>query len=136
MKLLFTYMATFFLCLTAVSKGQAKILECSYDYITHLTTHTIEEGLSSTDLTVSYEHTVSSSGGEEMYLFKDTEEAALTGSATLHHIHGKLFQAEDFPSIQVIDFEQAQLIEVQFLEHQMMNNTPVEYLHWDCRRLD
>lgn len=118
------------------SQAHARILECSFDYASHLTTFTIEEGRNSADLFVSFEHSISPTGGEEMYLFRDTEESRLTGNSNWHHIYGKLFQAEDFPSIQMVDFEQAQLIEVQFLEHGMVNNRPVQYLHWDCRRLD
>ncbi len=136
MKHLLTIVATFFVGVITATQAHAKILECSYDYVTHLTTFTIEEGRSSTDLTISYEHSISPLGGQEMYLFKDSDEARLTGTANWHHIHGKLFQAEDFPSIQMVDFEQVKLIEVQFLEYGMANNRPVDYLHWDCRRLD
>ena len=111
-------------------------MSCSYDYISHLTTYTIAEGRSSEDLSVSYLHSISPSGGEETYLFQDTEASALTGSENWHHVYGKLFQVENFPSVLMVDFEQAKLIEVQFLESRMINNTPVDYLPWTCRRLD
>ena len=111
-------------------------MECSYDYITHLTIYTIEDRPGSEGLTISYKHSVSPLGREEMYLFKDAEEAKLTGIVSWRHVHGKLFQDEDFPSTMLVDFETATLIEVQFLEHRMLNNSPAEYLNWDCRRLD
>ena len=111
-------------------------MSCSYDYISHLMTYTIVEGRSSDDLSVSYVHSISPSGGEETYLFQDTEASALTGSENWYHVYGKLFQVEDFPSVLMVDFEQAKLIEVQFLESRMINNTPVDYLHWTCKRLD
>lgn len=136
MKYLLTIITTFLMCFTATSSAHARAMSCSYDYISHLTTYTIAEDRSSGDLSVSYVHSISPSGGEETYLFKDTEASALTGSENWHHVYGKLFQVEDFPSVLMVDFEQAKLIEVQLLERSMMNNTPVHYLHWDCRRVD
>lgn len=130
-------------CLScAQTSAQAQEMECSYDYITHTTTLRLEHmGDTNGSISYSFVHSVSPSGGEEMFLFSESDPAELRGEGRLEFIMSKLhYNPEELPeSIEFIDFERPAMKQFQFPSHHLeqaeeMINAPI--VAWDCRRID
>lgn len=99
-------------------EAAARQLECSYDYVTHLTVYKISEiSASVSGLQCSYHHEVSPVGGDEMYIMDITPTPAgsCTENFTMKVDEGLYYSVGNFvSSLFFIDFDHAELEELQF----------------------
>jgi hypothetical protein len=91
-------------------------MECSYDYVTHVTTLILDDvDAPDGNISYSYTHSISPTGGEEMYLFSDRDPDELRGNRHLKFIMENLyFDPHDLVSAVVfVDFNVPTLKELQ-----------------------
>lgn len=131
------------LALLFATPGLARQMECSYDYITHVTTLRLDDmDATRSSIPYSFIHSVSPVGGEEMFLFNERDQAELRGTGQLVFIMEKLFlfdPLDPVSAIAFVDFERPTLKEFQFpaatLEQSAdMINAPL--VVWLCHRSD
>jgi hypothetical protein len=121
----------------------ARQLECSYDYVTHMTVHKITESISSASgLQCLFHHEVSPIGGKEMYIMEETPTTE--GSCTDHMVNKvdeNLYYWDDnfVRSLVLVDFEHVVLREFQFPKY-YLERSGGEFsgtiVSWECRRID
>jgi len=117
-------------------------MECTYDYITHVTTLQLEDrGEPGSPISYSLVHSVSPTGGEEMFLFSDTDPARLRNAGQFEFIMEQLYfnPLATISAIAFIDCERPTLKQLQapaeFLE-QSVDTIIAPLGVWTCRRTD
>lgn len=120
----------------------ARQMECSYDYITHVTTLQLDDlGEADGSILYSFAHSVSPTGGEEMFLFRERDPALLRGTGRLEFIMGKLFfnPLATISAIEFVDFNRPTLKQLQapaaYLE-QSVDIISAPLVVWSCHRTD
>lgn len=126
-------------CLVLVATpGLARKMECSYDYITHVTTMQLDDhDATNGAISYSYAHSISPVGGEEMFLFSERDPAQLRGAGQLKFIVDKLFfDPLAMPSaIEFVDFERPALKQFQFPNaflEQSQDTISAPLVVWHC----
>jgi hypothetical protein len=135
--------AAFAICVVlAPTPSLARQMECSYDYTTHVTTLQLDDlGATNGSISYSFTHSISPTGGEEMFLFRGSDPARLRGTGQLEFIVEKLFfDPQETPSaIEFVDFDRPTLKEFQFpaayLE-QSVDTISAPLVVWSCHRTD
>lgn len=132
---------TIFLVLSATS-GLARQMECSYDYSTHVTTLKLDDlGEANASISYSFVHSISPTGGEEMFLFSESDPALLEGTGRLEFIMEKLFvdPLATISAIEFVDFDRPTLKQLQapstYLE-QSGSIISAPLVIWSCHRTD
>lgn len=135
--------AVFAICVVlSATPGFARQMECSYDYITHVTTLQLDDlGAANRSISYSFEHSISPKGGEEMFLFSGRDPALLRGTGQLEFIMEKLFfdPLTTISAIEFVDFDRPTLKQLQapatYLE-QSVDTISAPLVVWSCHRTD
>ena len=120
----------------------ARQMECHHDFITHLTTlYFTDHGSEDGSIFYRFVHSVSPTGGEDMFIFDGRDLSALQGGGEKKHIMGHLFfdPSQLISSIDKIDFDLPAYRQLQFPESYFENSSDViqaPLVTWSCRRMD
>ncbi|WP_368188140.1 hypothetical protein [Aestuariibius sp. HNIBRBA575] len=117
-------------------------MECSYDFVTHATTLKLDDlNEPRGSIFYSYNHSISPTGGEEMYLFTEDNPDELQGAGQMKFIMENLYfdPTATISAIEYIDFEVPTLKQFQapaayFEQSADRINAPLAV--WSCYRTD
>ncbi len=135
--------AAFAICaVLSATPGLARQIECSYDYITHVTTLQLDDlDAAKSSISYSFTHSISPKGGEEMFVFSGSDPALLEGVGQLNFIAEKLFfnSQGTVSAIEFVDFDRPTLKQFQapaaYLE-QSADTISAPLVVWSCHRTD
>lgn len=131
-----------FITLLVPTPAFSRKMECSYDFITHVTTlHLDDKGRPNGSISYELEHSISPIGGEEMFLFSKGEPSQLKGTGLFQYIEEKVFfDPRSAPSsILFVDFGRPTLKALQFpasVLEQSFDEISAPLVVWSCHRTD
>ena len=135
--------AVLYVCAISVPTPiSAREMECSYDYVTHVTTIKINDtDAADRTLFYSFNHSISPTGGEEMYIFSERDPVELRGTGQMKFIMENLYfdPVGAISAIEFIDFSIPTLKQLQAPAAYIKQSGDIisaPLVVWSCQRTD